>query len=113
MVRSNLSAKQLESFEYLQEIAQKHQLSLPLQPGDLCFINNFAVLHSRQAFQDTPEQTRHLVRLWLKNEYLAWKLPPHLVLGNQKVFYDDSMEEHWEIIPAPRLEFKIRDKFSP
>ena len=39
-----------------------------LEPGDLQFANNYAVLHSRTAFQDheAPELRRRMLRLWLK-----------------------------------------------
>jgi Taurine catabolism dioxygenase TauD, TfdA family len=111
--RSDLFAEQIEALEILQILAKKHQIRLKAQAGDLTFVNNFAILHSRDAFEDTKEQSRHLVRLWLKNEALAWRLPPILNVGNQAVFYDDSVEGQWEIIPQPRLGFELRDKFGP
>jgi hypothetical protein len=39
-----------------------------LEPGDLQFANNYAVLHSRTAFEDDPDPARHrkMLRLWLK-----------------------------------------------
>jgi hypothetical protein len=84
-----------------------------MQPGDLTFINNYGVLHSRTAFEDDETHTRHLVRMWLKNEKLAWKLPQALEHGNNIVFGDTPDEENWNILPAPRLSFKIIDLFGP
>lgn len=44
------------------------RLDMMLEPGDLQFANNYAVLHSRTAFQDheAPELRRRMLRLWLK-----------------------------------------------
>jgi hypothetical protein len=39
-----------------------------LEPGEMLFWHNFVVLHSREAFADTPEQKRLLLRLWLHVE---------------------------------------------
>ena len=38
------------------------------EPGDIQFINNYTILHSRTGFVDGPEphQKRHMLRLWLK-----------------------------------------------
>ncbi len=40
-----------------------------LEPGQLQFVNNRAIGHSRTAFEDhpEPERRRHLVRLWLRD----------------------------------------------
>ena len=41
---------------------------MELQPGDIQFVNNYTVLHSRTEFEDYEDKTkrRHMVRLWLK-----------------------------------------------
>lgn len=111
--KCNLSPGQLESINYVQKLVCKYQLSLSLQPGGLRYVNNFAILHARDAFVDTPTQTRHLVRLWLDNDFLAWKLPQHLERGNRKVFYDDSGVGRWEIQPPLQLGFKVSDLYTP
>jgi Taurine catabolism dioxygenase TauD, TfdA family len=106
------TSKQLEALEVLQRVAEKHQLRLYMVPGDIAFINNFALLHAREAFVDTPEATRHLVRLWLKNQDKAWSLPRALQKGNNIVF-DTSAQQIWNILPSARVTFKLRDKFGP
>ena len=102
----------MEALELVQELGEKYQLELPMQPGDLTFINNFGILHSRDAFQDSETNIRYLVRMWIKNEVLSWALPPVLKVGNQKT-YDEEAEEIWNILPAPRVKFDVRDRFSP
>jgi hypothetical protein len=44
------------------------QVEFGLKPGDMWFINNRWLLHSRSAFEDyaEPERRRHYVRLWLQ-----------------------------------------------
>jgi hypothetical protein len=108
------TAKQLEALDLdlVQQLAEKHHLSLSMDQGDLAFINNLGILHAREEFTDSPEHTRHLVRMWLKNEDKAWPLPRTLKRGNDRT-YDVAAEEIWNILPAPRLAFKIRDKYGP
>jgi alpha-ketoglutarate-dependent taurine dioxygenase len=40
---------------------------MDLREGDMQFLNNHVVLHSRTAFEDYPEEERrrHLLRLWI------------------------------------------------
>jgi hypothetical protein len=43
------------------------RFDVQLEEGDMLFINNYQVMHSRSAFEDyeEPERKRHLMRLWL------------------------------------------------
>ncbi len=41
------------------------QLKMEMQKGDMQFINNFVIFHSRTEYRDSPERRRHLLRLWL------------------------------------------------
>jgi hypothetical protein len=45
-------------------------LDMEFRPGDIQFLSNHWILHSRTAFEDfpEPEQRRHLYRLWLACE---------------------------------------------
>lgn len=40
-------------------------LSMNLRKGDMQFVNNYTVLHSRTEYVDDAARKRHLVRLWL------------------------------------------------
>lgn len=84
-----------------------------MQPGDLVFINNLAILHSREAFEDSPASRRHLVRLWLSNETLRWALPPALQAGWRETFQNEEIEEKWEIVAVPRRIFPPRLREGP
>jgi hypothetical protein len=50
-----------------------YHLSMMLQPGDMQFVNNYHVLHARDAYVDRRDtgEIRHLKRLWLETEVLA------------------------------------------
>ena len=43
------------------------QFELEIKLGDMQFLNNFVILHSRTAFENGPGRERHLVRLWLED----------------------------------------------
>jgi len=52
-------------------------LDMALQPGDMQFLKNHAILHGRTYYEDFPEFERrsHLLRLWLRSR-TARKQPP-------------------------------------
>jgi len=108
-----MTAEQMEAINEVQALAQRFSLSLPTRAGDLTFINNLAVLHAREAFEDSEENRRYLVRMWLKNETLAWKLPPQLELGNQAIFYDEKLERDWNLMPVDRTMFQVYERSAP
>jgi hypothetical protein len=64
-----MSEEQREAMFLVDEIANDpaFHLSMEMERGDIQFINNHTVLHSRSAYEDypEPERKRHLLRLWL------------------------------------------------
>jgi alpha-ketoglutarate-dependent taurine dioxygenase len=62
-----LSDHEIEVLDYFDEICARPdvQLSMDLQKGDMQFLNNYLILHSRTEYQDGVDAKRHLVRLWL------------------------------------------------
>lgn len=62
------SPAQLEAIDLFRQLANLPELhlSMTMQKGDVQFLNNHTVLHSRTAFTDfpEPEKRRHLLRLW-------------------------------------------------
>lgn len=44
------------------------RLDMMMEPGDIQFVNNYSIFHSRTSFEDYEEveRRRHLYRLWLK-----------------------------------------------
>ena len=84
------------------------------EPGDMLFINNHAILHSREAFADAPGEAppRHLVRMWLKNPDMAWTLPRELQEGNSRIYDDNELGERWNIVDVPRFDFKLSERLT-
>ena len=64
-----LSPAQLEAMAVLDELNSdpRFSVTMDLQPGDMQFLNNHIILHSRTAYEDhaEPERRRDLIRLWL------------------------------------------------
>jgi hypothetical protein len=58
-----------EACDLLDSLAESPEIHLDMEflPGDMQFLNNHWILHSRTAFEDfaEPERRRHLFRLWL------------------------------------------------
>jgi hypothetical protein len=56
----------LDLFDALADDPALH-LRMDLHPGDLQFVYNHALLHDREAFEDSPDpaRKRHLLRLWI------------------------------------------------
>ncbi len=107
-----LSVKQREALDVVEAAARDGQVTLRTRPGDLTFINNHAVLHAREGFEDAPGATRYLVRMWLRNPALAWKLPRPLQQGNARIYDDDELQERWNIVPVPKLRFKLSERLT-
>jgi hypothetical protein len=85
-----LSTEQRQALDILSGFASKYRLRLDMKPGDMVFINNWALLHARDSYVDSEEgQRRHLVRLWLRNSTLGWKVP-------------ESMKAPWEAAFGPK-----------
>lgn len=64
-----ITPEQEAAFDALDALAcsEEFRLDMEFQPGDMQFICNHWVLHSRTNYQDwpEPERRRHLLRLWL------------------------------------------------
>jgi hypothetical protein len=70
LIGQPLTEADVAPLDYLESIMNRPELqvSFEMQAGDMQFVNNRFILHSRTKFEDhaEPERRRHLVRLWLK-----------------------------------------------
>jgi len=70
VARSPLTKADTDPLDYLDEVLRRPDLPVTfgMERGDMQFVNNVFILHSRTEFQDhpEPERKRHYVRLWLK-----------------------------------------------
>jgi hypothetical protein len=66
-----LTAQDTEPLDYLDEVMRRPNLAVTfgMERGDMQFVNNVFILHSRAEYKDhpEPERKRHYMRLWLKH----------------------------------------------
>lgn len=64
-----LSTRQLELLDLIDSVANDpdNYLDMDFEPGDMQFVSNYTIMHSRTNYEDHPEPAlkRHLLRLWL------------------------------------------------
>ncbi len=62
-----LTDVQKEALTAMEATAEEVSLKMNFRPGDIQFLHNHTVYHSRTVFEDhpEPERKRHLLRLWL------------------------------------------------
>jgi len=95
-----ISEAQAEALDALHFTAAKHRVALRSRPGDICFINNLALLHSRNAFVDSETSKRHLMRMWLSSPSKGEEIPSTLELAWDRMF--EPMAEIpnvWDVDP--------------
>jgi hypothetical protein len=78
-----ITQEQAEAFDLLDEMAAspEFRLDMEFQPGDMQFLCNHWIFHSRTRYEDWPEpnQRRHLLRLWLGCPDGPPVPPPHVL----------------------------------
>ena len=85
----------------VQSVAEKHMVSTKLKSGEMLFWNNLALLHSRKGFTDSPENRRHILRLWLRNDATEqnWSIPGDLVAAWEAAFDHAGRQQLWPVEP--------------
>jgi len=53
-----------------------------------------------------------MVRMWLKNPEMAWRLPSQLQVGNTRIYDDDTLGERWNLVDVPRFNFKLSERLT-
>jgi hypothetical protein len=70
-----LTPLQIEALDMIDTLCkdERFRLDMKLERGDMQFVNNYCVLHSRTAYEDHAEESRkrHLLRLWLRTTAFA------------------------------------------
>jgi len=92
-----LTPAQLEAMDLVNTLAadDAFRLDMDFRQGDIQFLNNHLVFHSRTGFEDfdAPELKRHLLRVWLCTPHYR-EIPPFF-----KARYEDMA--HWLAHPVP------------
>jgi hypothetical protein len=102
-----MTEEQAEAIDMVHFTAVKHQISMRLQAGDIQLVNNLACQHARAGFTDSATETRHIIRLWLRNEKMAWETPEGLKATWAQKYGDDSAWRKiakWNVEPGAPLE---------
>ncbi|KAL3957079.1 hypothetical protein ACCO45_007657 [Purpureocillium lilacinum] len=102
-----ITEAQAEALDALHYTAEKHAVALEFRPGDIQFANNLSIFHARGSFRDSAQNQRHLVRLWLRDDELAWKIPEALKSRWDRVYEGVTAEK--QVFP---LEPSIRSASS-
>ena len=97
---------QAEALDMVHFVGVKHQHTMALQRGDIQLVNNLAVFHARNGFRDSAEQRRHIIRLWLRNEELAWETPEGLKRTWKEKYGDSERRKiaRWNVEPGASRE---------
>ena len=66
----DMTREQLEALRTMEQVAEDLHAEMELERGDIQFVNNYTILHTRTAFEDWPELERKRVlwRLWLMRD---------------------------------------------
>ena len=51
-----ITEAQAEALDAVEFTAEKHAVSLELRKGDIQYVNNLAILHSREAFRNSEDK---------------------------------------------------------
>lgn len=67
-----LTNAQSEAIRSAEDLAEEHHFEVDFEVGDIQFLNNFVLLHTRDEYEDWPEKERKrlLWRLWLADDGL-------------------------------------------
>jgi len=65
-----LTQADLDPLDFMESVCRREDLAVrfEMERGDMQFVNNRFVLHSRTAFEDhaEPERRRDMLRLWMR-----------------------------------------------
>ena len=99
---STLSDFDLEALEEIQRLANSDEfyLDMSIEEGDIQFLNNRIMLHSRSDYEDWPEvaRRRHMLRLWLQ-------MPSWPAMPREQVLHTPGDRLLWRRQRRPRMEF--------
>ncbi|KAK8045894.1 hypothetical protein PG996_013958 [Apiospora saccharicola] len=99
-----LTAAQLHALGRVQQAARQHEICLESEPGDMVYLNSWSTLHARQPYQDGETFSRHLVRMWLRNDMLGWPVPDSMRMPWDSTYgapSDRIINRRYPVVPMP------------
>ena len=68
--------------------------------GDMLFVNNWAIMHRRESYEDGDATSRHLVRIWIRNTELGWAIPEDMAIPWKASFEREGVKKAYNIHPS-------------
>lgn len=102
-----LSRAQEAALDALRQCAGTNELRVHTETGDFLFINNWALMHRRESFVDDITSHRHLVRMWLRNSELGWRVPDTMSVPWLAAYGENDLDrlypvEPLDVYPVPK-----------
>jgi hypothetical protein len=77
----------MSALDTVHQIAERNSLMLDYEPGDIVYMNNMSIFHTRESFKNSGEGTgRHLLKLFLRDPQRQWRMPDSLNLMLDPMF---------------------------
>lgn len=99
-----LTPEQRTALEALDKSATKNEILVPLKKGDILFLNNWAIMHRRESYEDGAITSRHLLRLWIRNTKLGWAVPKEMAEPWEHSFERAGVKKVYS--PEPPVELR-------
>jgi hypothetical protein len=93
------------------EAASRHAVKLDQTRGDILFLNNLAILHAREAYEDSESKSRHVLRLYIRDPVQTWPTP-EAPAGREKICARYGVEPEGQVY-LTRSELQKEGFFSP
>lgn len=101
-----LTTVQTRALETFSGLARQLAATVRIQAGDVLLVNNLALLHAREPYEDDAlGARRHLVRLWLRSPEHSWSIPD-CMRPLWEPAYGDSvgrlLPRRYPVVPEPQ-----------
>jgi len=102
------SAAQIKAMNAVQFRAVQNAIPLPLERGDMVFINDTALLHGRESFDERGQNLkRHLLKMYLHDPEQECAVPASAQKYWDELYgpncYDGTRKEIWDIYYRPGI----------
>ncbi|KAK5632157.1 hypothetical protein RRF57_007871 [Xylaria bambusicola] len=92
---------QIEALDAIQFTAMRNSFKIPAQKGDILLVNDMALVHAREGFDDGGEMKRHLIKMYFRDPEQEWDIPTSFK-NEWKMAYsskqpDETRKETWNI----------------
>lgn len=77
---------QLEALDAVQFTAASNCIALPMNKGDMVFLNDMTLMHAREPFEEAGSAKRHLLKMYLHDPKQNWEVAPSAVAQWNKMY---------------------------